>query len=320
MPIDRQAAIAYAKKHWNRVCDDEIIAISSGTISVSAKRREMNAPASEGWEVFFLPDAKGGEFGEFRRTVGGKTEIKPDPVVTFDALDDCTHYVSRCLKSEGLEITETHRANEMIEGLKKSSGAKVLAEKINREQGQKIIESGIFKPGDVIGVYTMDKSRYTHTAMYIGDQTSQPDVVGGLTCHTICRYGGLTKAWNNADDDVWFLYEMPGQSYTLIHFSQDDSQLGIGWLYGWWKLGRSFYFVSLNGTAKSIQAAPSTKNDHLRHSDASAQLFQDSRGIVFVWRKQHAGIQVEKWSGGMPNQKTAIVQTQMGPAKATRLF
>ena len=52
MPIDRKAAVDYAKKFWNRVADDDKYAISSGLVRLADKRKSMAAPASEGWEAF----------------------------------------------------------------------------------------------------------------------------------------------------------------------------------------------------------------------------------------------------------------------------
>ena len=120
-------------------------------------------------------------------------------------------------------MTETSRANELAEAMIKSPNTKALALKTTQKEGQKVIDSGIFKPGDLVAYYTEKKGRYTHSAMFVGKQTSQKDDPGGITCHSLCRFEGLTKAWNGADDDVWFLHG--GLSYTLIHFSEDDPKI-----------------------------------------------------------------------------------------------
>jgi hypothetical protein len=220
MPINRKAAVEYARKYWNRVTDDDKFWTADEAVLVIEKREAMDAPASEGWEVFFVSDRQGGENAIFRRTVNGRTEDKPKPLATWNQLDDCTHYVSRCLRAEGIDFKETPDANELAEAMINGRDTNTLALKTTQEEGQKIIDSGLFKPGDLVAYYTEEKGRYTHTAMYIGKQSGRADDPGGISCHTVCRFQGLSEAWNGATDDSWFLHE--GLLYTLVHFSEDD--------------------------------------------------------------------------------------------------
>lgn len=326
MPIDRDAAIAYAKKFWNRMCDDDKIAISSGWAPLADRRKKMNAPVSDGWEIFFVARKHIAETGVFRRTVNGVLEQMPDPVVTNDELDDCTHYVSRCLVKEGIKFHETFRANELITALIDADSTKVLAERVTRDDGQKIIDSGIFKPGDVIGFFNKSKGdRYSHSAMFTGPATSKPGVVGGLTCHSDCRFGGLTKAWNDDEDDGWFLYDEDGQSYTLVHFSEDDAALmpsTMKWLAGWWQVGGKFYFIEEWGRARSTTQKPKSNRQTLAVGDSRAYLFQGQDQITFIWRSPHGGgpIQVETWSAGLNPQSTVNVQVDGAQVAARRIF
>ena len=326
MPIDRDTAIAYAKKFWNRACDDEKIAISSGWLLLSDKRKEMHAPASDGWEVFFVANQTTLETAVFRRTVNGVVEQMPHVVVSNDLLDDCTHYVSRCVVKEGIKIHETFRANDLITALIAADSTKVLAERVDRGEGQKIVDSGIFKPGDVIGFFNKSKGdRYSHSAMFTGPATSKAGGGGGLTCHSTCRFGGLTKAWNDDEDDGWFLYDKDGQSYTLIHFSEDDVALmpsTMKWLAGWWQVGSKFYFVEEWGKALSTTQKPASSQQTLAGGKSRAYLFQGQDQITFIWRSQHGGgaIQVETWSAGLNSQSAVKVQIDGADVTARRVF
>jgi len=325
MPIDRAAAITYATKFWNRACDDEKIAITPGWLPLADQRKHMHAPASDGWEVFFVATPTTKETAVFRRTVNGVVEQKPHVVVTNDQLDDCTHYVSRCVVKEGIKVTETFRANELITSLIAADSTKVLAERVARDEGQKIIDSSIFKPGDIIGFYNKSKGdRYSHSAMFTGPATSTPGVVGGLTCHSSCRFGGLTKDWNGDADDGWFLYELDGQSYTLIHFSEDDAALmpsTMKWLAGWWQVDKRFYFVEERGSARSTTRKPSSARE-TQHGDSRAYLFQGKDQVTFIWRSLHGGgaIQVETWAAGINDQTTVKVQIGSAQVVARRMF
>jgi len=320
VPIDRKAAVDYAKKYWNRVTDDDKYWTSNAVVSLADKRKSMHAPASDGWEAFFVSDGAGGENAIFRRTVGGTTEDKPDPIARFDKLDDCTHYVCRCLLKEGIALTETPRANELSEAMINSGKTKTLALKTTKEQGQKIINSGMFKPGDLVAYYTEKKNRYTHTAMFVGKQTSRTDDPGGITCHTVCRFEGLTQAWNGGTDDAWFLHG--GHSYTLIHFSEDDPKISdatLKWLPGWWKVGNEFYYVSESGRAFSTPSKPAKSSQKLHGGNSVGYYFEVDGGIVFVWRKLGAMVQVERWTAPTDTQEAALTIDGVG-ASATRAF
>ena len=297
MAIDRKAGVDYARKFWNRVCDDDKFWISSSVVSLGDKRRSMKAPASEGWEAFFVSNGAGGENAVFRRTVKGKTEDKPDPIADWDDLDDCTHYVCRCLLAEGIPLTETPRANELTEAMIKSGKTKTLALRTTKEQGQKVVDSGIFKPGDLIGYHTAKKDRYTHTAMFVGKLTGGKDDPGGITCHTVCRFQGLTQAWNGASDDAWFLHE--GLTYTLIHFSEDDSAPSGStrqWLEGWWKVGSIFYFVTGNGHAFSTSHKPAKASQRLLTGTSVGYYFDNGRDVIFIWRASGGKVRLERWT------------------------
>ena len=320
MPIDRKAAVDYAKKHWNRVTDDDKFWTSNAVVPLATKRKSMHAPASEGWDAFFVSNGAGGENAIFRRTVAGKTEDKPDPIATWDELDDCTHYVCRCLLKEGIALTETPRANELAEAMLKSSKTKTLALKTTKEQGQKVVDSGVFKPGDLVAYYTESKGRYTHTAMFVGKQTSGKDDPGGITCHTVCRFEGLSKAWNGADDDAWFLHE--GLTYTLIHFSEDDRMISaatLGWLPGWWKCGDDFYCVLKNGRAFSSRSKPVKASQELLTSNTVGYYFENDTEVIFVWRKPVGKVQVERWTAPT-DTKGAAVKVDGSEASLARVF
>jgi hypothetical protein len=330
--IDRKAAVDYAKKYWNRVTDDDKFWLHNEVVALADKRKSMNAPASEGWEAFFVPDGNGGENAVFRRTVPAKivdgktvpakTEDKRDPIATNDDLDDCTHYVCRCLIKEGIALTETPRANELAEAMIKSPNTKMLAEKTTQKEGQKVIDSGIFKPGDLVAYYKKQKGRYGHNAMFVGKQTSGKDDPGGITCHSLCRFEGLTQVWNGATDDVWFL---SGElSYTLIHFSEDDPKISadtLKWLPGWWKIGNDFYFVKENGHAFLTPLKPKQASQKLPSGSWVGYYFEAGSEVVFVWRKLGGKVQVERWTAPTKtNTQEAALKIDGFGASATRVF
>ena len=322
MALDRKAAVDYAKKFWNRVADDDKIAISSGQILLADKRKSMKAPASDGWEAFFVSDGAAGEKAVFRRTINGKVEQMRDPIADWDALDDCTHYVCRCLIKEGIELRQTGRANELAEAMIKSENTKTLALKASQDAGQKVIDSGVFKPGDLVAYYSEKKGRYHHTAMFVGKQTTDPKDPGGITCHSLCRFEGLTKAWNGANDDAWFL-SGGDDSFTLIHFSEDDQEISATtrkWLPAWWSVGKDFYFVTDNGRAFSTPLPPPKATHKILSGNSVGYYFEAGAGAVtFVWRKPGGKTQVEQWTAPT-DTKQASLKIEGQQAGLTRVF
>jgi hypothetical protein len=318
--IDRKAAVDYAKKYWNRVTDDDKFWTSNAVVSLAAKRKSMNASAADGWEAFFVSDHARGENAVFRRTVAGTVEEMPDPIATWDELDDCTHYVCRCLIKEGIALTETPRANELAEAMIKSNKTKTLALKVSKELGQKVVDSGVFQPGDLVAYYTASKNRYTHSAMFVGNQTGRTGDPGGITCHTVCRFEGLTQAWNGASDDAWFLHD--GLSYTLVHFSEDDAVVSAAttkWLPGWWKIGKEFYCVLDNGRAFATASKPLKASHKLLAGNSAGYYFERGGQVVFIWRKPVGKVQVETWTAPT-NTTAATAKVDGADVTLTRIF
>ena len=323
MALDRNAGVEYAKKFWNRVCDDDKFWNKDWFVLVKDKRKSMDAPATENWEALFVSDGAGGEKAVFRRTVKGKTEEKPDPISVWSGpqgLNDCTHFVSRCLMAEGLSITETPRAHELSTALISASNTKTLALQVSRAQGQKVVDSGIFKEGDFVG-YAKENGNYEHTAMFVGRQVGGATDPGGITCHTVCRFQGLSAAWNGATDDVWFLHEEKGRSYTLVHFAEDDPPISpttLQWLPGWWQIGNDFYFVTTGGHGFATPQKPTRPAQKLLNANTVGYYFE-GKPVIFIWRKPGSKTQVEKWTAPTGG-KAATVEIDGVPSRATRVF
>jgi hypothetical protein len=254
----------------------------------------------------------GKEAAIFRRTVGGKTEDKPDPIADYGTLEDCTHYLSRCLIAENIKFKETKRAAELTlamisdvdphthamitNAVTKHSATKTLALQTTQDEGQKVVDSGIFKAGDMVGYFSTKKNHYKHTALFVGKQVGGDKDPGGISCHTVCRFEGLSKSWNKNDKDAWFLGG-ENWTYTLIHFAEDDAAISRGtlaWLPGWWKVGRNFYFVKKDGRAISALQTPA-RAGLMPVVQAWGYYFEVGTEIVFIWRKQNGDAQVERW-------------------------
>jgi hypothetical protein len=302
----RDKAVKFAEKHWNIPADDGIFYLSNQGVNIEQVRHHnvipindwKKAPAGEGWQPFFVDDGNRGEKAVFQRVRNGKTEeILINP---WAGLADCAHFLSRCLTAGGIKIAE-RGAPGMVSTLQGLSNTKTLCERATREVGQRVIDSGIFKPGDMIGYFNIDpkgdyngKLQYAHSGMYAGKIGGTTD--GGITCHTICRFPG--KSWV---EDSWWLKPPGHYTYTLIHFSDDDPAPNSGktdGLVGWWQVDSSgttaYYLIQRNGTAQSTRRAPAKGAQVIHGPEDAAYWFMALNGeITFIWRK--AG-NVEVWT------------------------
>src|SRR5271167_1927417 len=104
MGFNRTSALDYAKRFWNRPCDDGVFWLTNQAIDVEKKRKELRAPASDGWEALFVSDGKGAEQAVFQRTSGGL--IDTITIQPWEGLADCAPFWSKCLQAGGIKISQ----------------------------------------------------------------------------------------------------------------------------------------------------------------------------------------------------------------------
>lgn len=186
-----------------------------------------------------------------------------------------------------------------------------------------MIDTGIFKPGDMIGYFNIDPKgdydgarAYSHSTMYVGKIGGKTD--GGVTCHTICRFPG--RSWV---EDSWWLQPPGHYTYTLIHISDDDpapDPVKASALGGWWQLdysGRTeYYLMNRNGSVTYTKKAPTAGQRTVHLPEGTAYWFMAASGeITFTWRKTGT---VEVWTpsgGGYTSKINGAI-----PGVLTKLF
>jgi len=306
MPFSRTNAVKFAETHWNTPADDGIFWLSNQGVTIADVRLRnvigtpfwRKAPVADGWQPFFVNDGSGGEKAVFRRVVAGVTEeILINP---WAGIADCAHFLSRCLTAGGITVAE-RGVPSLVNTLQARSDTKTLCERVPTDAGQRVVDSGIFKPGDMIGYFNIDPKgdygglkQYAHSTMYVGKIAGKKD--GGVTCHTICRFPG--KSWV---EDSWWLQPPGHYTYTLIHFSQDDPAPAPGplsALTGWWQLdyqGKTeYYLIHRGGTVAYTKKAPAKGQAVVHAPEGTAYWFMAPSGeITFIWRKTGT---VEVWT------------------------
>ncbi|MBI4904819.1 MAG: hypothetical protein HY820_14355 [Acidobacteria bacterium] len=307
MAFNRDDAVNYAKKHWNIPCHDGVFWLSNEAIVIEQWRKRLKAPAADGWEPMFVDDGKGREKAVFRRTVGSTIEEKL--ISPWEGIADCAHYLSLCLTAGGAKINE-RGVTGLVNTLQERGDTKTLCERVERAKAQQVIDTGIPKKGDMVGYFNVSpdgdyggRLAYAHSTMYVGKIDSAR--IGGVTCHTICRFPPLS--WVN---DSWWLHD--GYTYTIIHWSVDDpapDPAKAAALEGWWRLdysGRTeYYLINKGGSARYTKKAPKTNKDVMHAPEGSAYWFMAAdKKITFVWRKTGT---VEVWTPGAGNSYSSMI-------------
>jgi hypothetical protein len=327
MAYKRTDAVSFADSHWNIPADDGIFWLSNQSVSISQVRLHnviptsswKKAPVGDGWQPFFVDDGGGGEKAVFRRVVGGTTE--EILINSWDGIADCAHFLSRCISAGGVKMNE-RGVPSLVNTLQSLPNTKTLCEKVVKEAGQRVVDSGVFKPGDMVGYFNIDPAgdyegakQYSHSAMYAGKIGGKTD--GGITCHTICRFPG--RSWV---EDSWWLKPPGHYTYTLIHFSDDDptpDPVKAAALPGWWQLdyaGRTEYYLMRSGSVTYTKKAPTKGQTTVHLPEGTAYWFRAPNGeITFTWRKSGT---VEVWTPAGSGYTSKI--NGATPGVLTKLF
>jgi hypothetical protein len=307
--FDRTAAMNYATEHWNTVCDDNVIFLFGGRIDVDLEKKKKKLPDPNSWEVVFLPDPafpdQPKEQAFFYRPTTGP---RPTPqtrdqfeLVKFHedkGLADCAHYLSKCLQAGGLKGFLHPDVGPLVGSLRALPNTKTLGNLIPEPNAQRVIDTGIFKPGDIIAYFLKvphkpgEGTGFSHSTMYIGDNR--------ITCHTVSRFGA------QYNDDTWDLVgsDFPHWRYTLIHFADDDppSLSGlVGLLDGWWEVtagaASQFYFFQSNGVVRRTLHRPGNTTQTLPKAAAKESAYWYDLGVSVLIFWIDTGV-VERWNFG----------------------
>ncbi len=316
---DRNSAIDYAKKFWDRPCDDGVFWLTNGAVDVARKRHELDASSADGWEPRFVPDGRGREQAVFTRKVGSTVETKV--IHEWEGLADCAHFLSKCLTAGGVRLALLS-VPKLVADLESRPDTKTLGEKVSQVAGQRIVDSGVFKPGDMIGYFNINpqgdyggKKEYSHSTMYAG-KLAAPNDPGHVTCHTKSRFPGLS-----AFEDEWFLD--PGSYlYTFIHVASDDTPSVPGSaLPGWWKVQYGadtfYYYLFADGRARWLRRAPRSVNEQPHSFEGGGYWFMQSGSIAITWRKTGS---VESWTPIARTKSARAVLNDTTNGSASSLF
>lgn len=203
---DRQAALTYAHKYWNRVPNEDGVAFIGSSTPGNFKKVPVGTK--------FVHN-----FGSNGNSLRSEHAKLPDGSrISWEDLDDCTHFISCCIgappggeKAGGMPIKHQQvgippnapyaivRVATMVEYLT-SNDQKWRDKRPGKEPyaimiGEKTTDENLIEklsPGDLIAYFSPDTGRYAHMAMYLGN--------GKIVCHTYCRSDSPDCTWDNEWD------------------------------------------------------------------------------------------------------------------------
>ena len=261
MAYNRAAVVDYARRHWNRPCDDGRIETNGAPLIVS------QISPGPGWEAWIAEDR--------RDTLVFRKAGEADRPTRFniDAFEDCTHYINRCLIQGGMTTPVTAWAPTMANYLINRNDTKVLGLKIPADRARRVMDTGMLKEGDVIAY--SGKGDYEHMAVRVEAK--------GISCHTYSRYNGRPFG------DTWELRH-ENYLYTFIHFSEDDPAPAGNMVAsnGWWlatAAGDEYYYYFLpNGKIRWTDHKPMTPAEPPADPKRAGYWFDTGGQLLIIWR------------------------------------
>lgn len=306
MGYDASAAIKFAEQFWDRPCasdsfKDAALGLEDARdVWIGRVWDQRKLPASR-FDLRFVFNADSDR--DDLIAVPTSNGDKPVTLVEGKRLEDCAHFLSRCLIAGGLGIKTQWSVPTLLMALRegeeyKRTNAQTLGEKLSRQAAQAIIDAGLLKVGDMIAYF--NGREFAHSAMYTGKN----DGAGRVTCHTKSRFMGKTP---KGVPDVWHL-ERDDFSYSLLHIADGTPPVSASKLSGWWRVewkrGTEFFFAGADGRAvRTVKEPTDAKAPRsLGQKDSPGYWFDGTGDVKFCWRVDGQVVTLKLPQSGNPAQ------------------
>ena len=208
---DRSAALAYARKYWNRVPDED----GHAFVAISSAGMFKKVPLG----TKFCHEFDTGTSCSASHSGSSKKQehalLPNGSRINWAELNDCTHFLSCCIgeppggeSAGGLPITIRQagippkapygivRVSTLVDYLtsndsqwrNKRPGKNPYAQIIGEKSTNDSLINNL-SAGDLIAYFSTQSNRYTHMAIYLGDNK--------IACHTYCRSDQPDCTWDN---------------------------------------------------------------------------------------------------------------------------
>ncbi len=268
--MNRDAIKAHADAYWYRPCRDGNVWLWSAPIVVSAEMQRRGLSSAE-WTAVFLNYDEARYIDGLYLVRNSLIPVLPQrqyyagnlpaadciQVRGWAGLNDCAHFVSECLTAGRVSVWHLG-VGGLVQKLRELGDTRTLGYFVDADAAERIIGSGIMKPGDVIAFGTSHKTfSHGHSTIFMGD--------GKVANHSHLNHPSFTggKGWFGGG--VWRPYTEPTTGHPLvilIHFSDDDaprSPATAGWWRMTWRSQTYYYYFERSGRAYWTRRAPVTR-------------------------------------------------------------
>ena len=318
--------------YWDKPCADNKVWTDIYPIDINQERIRRGLPASD-WQAVFLepnPSVSIDALYFLKNSIIPKTinysakdpslADPKDPsrldsgkivlIQKWEGLNDCSHFVSECLKAGGAGEVYNVGVPGLVAALRKRGDVKTLGYFLDAATAELVINADVMKPGDVIA-YGDEKKGFSHahSVIYMGK-----DAAGD---YRVANHSRFNHPSFRGD---WKLYTHPLSGHPrviLLHFGFDDADPLPGFaVLGWWEVvwrGQSFYYYfEKTGRVGWTQQKPKSLKQplpipqgsgyHFHRLASKMQVVWSQTGSVeeFETLKVAAGTMTGMWNGSEP--------------------
>jgi hypothetical protein len=303
-------ATAHADNFWFRPCADDTVWTKTRPINLAQEARAhgknpgewvgrflfYDAPVGESEGLYLIPaaeatlgaiKARGFRADRFPTRIflcswpDSHKEVESGLTPKYTGLNDCSHFVSECLKAGGLGAVGSTTAAQLVANLRARADTKTLALNVPKAVARRIGNSEIMAPGDVIAF--SNGVRFRHTTLFLGDRK--------IAMHTSANHPSMGVFATEEKGENWLKSANSSHPLvTLIHFNHADRDPARApWLPGWWEVtingSTFFYHFTATGKAAWTSQRPSSLAVPPGQAGGQGYWFVNSDGNVNVcWR------------------------------------
>lgn len=313
MAISRDEVVKYANQFWFLPCRDGTVWLANMPIIISAEISKRKLKASE-WMGAFLyyvgakrPDASGNREswnleGLYLIKSSNLASVRTaqmassypeaimlaswydnatDELLTspppFNGLNDCAHFVTECLAAGGETRMRTVSVPNLLNSLTAHSDIKTLARTVSKERAQRIIDAGLFKPGDVF-IFSKTESSHGHSTIHLGG--------GKMAMHTYSNHPDSTMTGHHGlwTDSMTSEHNL----VTLLHWNEGDTYSAkadgfVGYWHVAWRGTAYFYYFYKGGRVVYNKTKPLDTKKPPATASGKGYWFETPLGLDITW-------------------------------------
>ncbi len=303
--VNRDAVLAHADQFWFRPCEDGDVWLNNAPINVKNKLNELRLSPAD-WECVFLQDDSWtdhlfairkphvADLVRFQYNAAKIPATDRVKIQDWAGLNDCSHFVSECLRKGGFS-NGSLAVGPLVDNLLKSGSVKLLTDLVSLADARLVLGAGIVKKADIIAYGADDASRFNvhgHAVIVQEVVVSAGAVKVAVVNHTRLNH----KSFNGrgGGDDNWTQYtavETKHPMVSILHFTEGDSSPAtFRNFHGWWEVTwrNTPYYYHFNDDGSAIwsrrKPASATAPSFSVPLDGKGNWFRQLDKLTVIWQ------------------------------------